>query len=227
MLSEHNYIPHPLNFDSEFDKSEEEYCQQLTPRIMSAYGIDLDSGGCSRNGCAEAMNANGWESSSSDSVSSPSQHTFFDWLRERRISDESDWQPDLADLLTTLAGEDFRVFALEDKNSSLCRTESSKSSSPTRAGSSGAISEMRNRYFLCFYTLVLPSLIKSRASSNQWSQIWIPNNQLDFFHGKSLLKSLDFDAMSYSHDTLSQLVIEIFIEVCHTGISFDSRHKSN
>ncbi len=116
---------------------------------MSIFDIDLSSGGGSRTSCAEAIC---WELNSSGSVSSPSQHTFFDWLREQRISYESDWQPDLADLLTTLAGEDFRVFALEDKNSSLCRTESSNSGSPTRAGSSGAISEMSNRFCLCFLT---------------------------------------------------------------------------
>ena len=144
---------HPLNLDSDFDVSEEENCQPLTPRSMSMFDLDLDSGGGSRSACAEAMNASGWDSNSTGNVSSPSQHTFFDWLRERRISDESDWQPDLADLLTTLAGEDFRIFALEDKTSSLCRTESSKSSSPTRAGSSGAISEMSNRYCPCFYLL--------------------------------------------------------------------------
>ncbi len=70
-----------------------------------------------------------------------------------------------------------------------------------------------------FFTIGFsPFLITLCACSSQWSQIWIPNNQLNFFHGKRLLKSLDFDAMSYSHDTLSQLVIEIFIEVRHARV---------
>ncbi len=139
---------HPLNLSIDFDKSEKENCQQLAPLNMSAFDPEFDSGDGSRSVCADEVNASCWESNNSGTDSSPSQHTFYGWLRERRISDESDWQPDLADLLTTLAGEDFRVFALEDKNRSLCRTGSPNNGSLTPVGSSGSISELGNRYSL-------------------------------------------------------------------------------
>ena len=190
-----------LNMILDFDENEEG-AGCITPRDLTQTEADLDE---SLHSASAEMNMSNWEMSSCRSACSPSQQTFHDWFRERRISDESEWQPDLAEMCLQLAGEDVRVFALEE--SSTC--------SMTRADSSGAISEMNNRFVgACFSNLAIFNFVRR----SQWSPLWIPSDsgvERDFRHGKGMLKSMDFDAMSYSTDTLTELAVEIFMEVLY------------
>lgn len=118
---------------SQIKKSDDS--ERSTPRRMSVIEIEAIEADLERSGCEDETTMIGWDTSSCRSASSPSQHALFhDWFRERRISDESEWQPDLAEMCLQLAGEDFRMFALEDQKCSMTRTDSSST-----------ISEMSNR----------------------------------------------------------------------------------
>jgi len=166
---------------------------------ITQFGTDLDES--LEGSFAEDLTMSCGDLNSGRSASSPSQHAFHDWFRERRVSDESEWQPDLAEICLQLAGEDFRVFALEETNSAL-----------SRADSSSTISEMNSR-FVNEVVYALSIRILTMMCRSQWSPLWIPWDRRDFGHGKSMLASLDFDAMSYSEDTLTDLAVEIFMEV--------------
>ena len=45
--------------------------------------------------------------------------------------------------------------------------------------------------------------------------LWNAPTQYDFAHGKKFLKTLNFDSLSYSAETLVDLCVEIFLEVRH------------
>lgn len=117
-------------------KSQVSSCSMHRRISMTEIEADTERSDLDRSACSEESNATVWDGSNCMSASSPSQQhaLFHDWYRERRISDESDWQPDLADICLQLAGEDFRVFALEDNKKIIPRSDSSSS-----------ISELSNR----------------------------------------------------------------------------------